>query len=164
MTANIYTRTIDTDDAIRLLAMVVEKFGTDHVASQGNPTGGGGACYLGTTDETGLSNNGGVDPLYLLPVCIVGQAFSLLGIHAALMDGNAGQYGTCLAGEGMWDNAEIMGVTFTEDAREVMRVAQAAQDEGESWGTALRYALREAERLMMVEVPKGIARARSLVG
>jgi hypothetical protein len=114
---------INTERAVELLEEAVKAKGTEHVVFQ---------CQY-FSDETG-------DPL-----CIVGYGLHSLGITLPDLiptstDGAAAN-GTDI------EELKVTGVEFTNDAREVLSVAQGAQDYGESWGTALDQAKERAYTL-----------------
>jgi hypothetical protein len=124
MDAVIYT----LSDAIRHIGNLVKRFGADHEAAR--PDGQPGCVYA-------VFQNGS-----LVPVCIVGQVFADLGILRAVTSSgitlnemlNAAaddlptQGGACALQDAIWSNAHDMGVLFTNDAREYLRVVQSVQD------------------------------------
>lgn len=139
-------------DAIRHIGNLVKRFGADHEAMR--PDGQPGCVYA-------VFQNGS-----LVPVCIVGQVFADLGILRAVLgavtlndmlkadpDDLPSQSGACSLNDGMWSRAHDMGVLFTNEAREYLRVVQSVQDgqpvtefglqtpDDSNWGAAEAYGL-----------------------
>lgn len=133
--------TISFRDALSILVSIVKQFGADYVPK--TDEGGTGCIYVevhDATDAWGYSTKH-VDPFNLVPVCIVGQVFSRLGILRAVLTSEKVQDTACNLGQQMWDNADAMGVTFTEDAQRLLRLAQSRQDSGIGWQEAVEGAV-----------------------
>lgn len=117
---------ITLDDAVLGITNVVRKYGADHTSG-----GGSNGCIYAARDQYGA----------LVPVCIVGQFVANYGLLGALVIGDGfsepEQYGACEVGSEMWDRLEEHGMTVTPEARAFLREAQASQDAGKDWGTAL---------------------------
>lgn len=145
------TRTVNVHDALLLLVNIVKAFGPDHSATDptGVATNDGGCTYFSHNKPSPFTPGvfTGVDYDNLVPVCIVGQVFSRLGILRALVrPGGDTQYSTCDVTSAMWDNAAQMGVTFTEDARALLRAVQMRQDTNSTpWGQALTAAVKATQ-------------------
>jgi hypothetical protein len=129
-----YTKHFTLADVASMLSRIVARVGSDHIAVRDN--GKIGCVYAEVQNGS------------LVPVCIVGQFFADLGALAVLVReapdfGLSGsepeQYGTCINVD-LWADAERIGFTFDEDAKEYLSAAQRMQDRGKSWGTALVYA------------------------
>lgn len=127
------------------LRSIVERFGPDHIAGDGN------GCIYAVEKVPGV----------LAPVCIVGQYFSDLGIlrtltlpsESDLLGHNGGNLttgeetstgsGVCnLAGlgSGLREHLESNhGVTFEDNAWRFLMEAQGQQDSGETWGRAVEF-------------------------
>ena len=149
------TLTIDFDKAFDGLASIVDRFGGEH-----KPKGRSGGIGCTYAEETAA---GYLLP-YLVPVCIVGQFLADLGILAAVLpeEGSSEQqYGACVAGSTIWENAEAMGVTFTDEAKTFLRMAQAEQDSGKAWGDSLQEAVTQFVASAHEEVDN---KFRSVVG
>lgn len=132
--------TITLVQAVTLVTNIVRRFGPKHLAA--TPNGGAGCQYIVKPSPEGA----------LVPVCIVGQVFSDLGILRAMVsDGGYDQHEACNMDSPIWGNAEAMGVTFAEDAQHFLHSAQKYQDSiftggnDKSWGGALTHALNVAQ-------------------
>lgn len=142
--------TIDLRASILLIVEVVKTFGAAHEAGVGT-TSSSGCQYVVTADPQST----------LVPVCIVGQVFHNLGIlRAMLTDGGYDQHEACQMDSGLWENAEAMGVTFTDDAKAFLRTVQRAQDNGvispnggrtRQWGAALNEGIRVAQEKVIAK-------------
>lgn len=154
-----FTVTVNAAEAIQLLVNVVREHGKDHVAG-GTDNGGMGCTYL----VESLHSNGVTTKL--VPVCIVAQVFSDLGILRALVDNQGGVEGICIPNSLIWARSEAMGVLFDDDARMVLLTVQAFQDgrgaealgaegfkeEGmQPWGEALRLGVKAFKAAKVAE-------------
>lgn len=128
-----FTQSIDLRTAFLGLVNVVQRFGDGHKPE--GRTGGIGCTYV-SEDHNGT-------PFFpLTAVCIVGQYLSDLGVlRATLVETGDDQYGACTPDSVVWANAEAMGVSFNDEAKEFLRLAQAEQDGGNTWGDSVRTAL-----------------------
>lgn len=133
--------TVTLSDAVSITARIVRDFGPTH-APQGR-SGAPGCNYTTVGLNAERPNEDLTKPL--VAVCIVGQVFAHLGILRAVFSTMGGEYSTCVPTAGLWTNASIMGVEFTEEARQFLRDAQEVQDAGVAWGEALTKAFERAQ-------------------
>ena len=130
-----FTKHLTAASIRRDLTRIVERFGFDHTATNPDPNSGA-TCIYAVTDEKGN----------LVPVCIVGQLFASYGLLGLLVTSDPSQYanpsneGACMVGSEVWTPLVNLGWTVDEDAREYAYAAQRAQDNGATWGDALKYA------------------------
>jgi len=99
-----------------------------------SPDGEGGRCYY-------LHGRGDGNPVR--PGCLIGHALIAEGVDPAILDG--------------WEGCSVR-VMFPDLAavRIVLRAAQAAQDEGETWGEALLFAEERARALGVTDAAGNI--------
>jgi hypothetical protein len=121
------TERIDRTRVLALLAEVVAEVGEDHVY----PDYGGfaGCKYFSDSGQ---------------PLCIVGHVLAKLGVDPALVNQPA-HYSDSISlnGVGIDSVCRQLGSllpNFTPDAIAVLSAAQRVQDDGKTWGEALRYA------------------------
>lgn len=113
-----------------------------------------------------------LDGFVLRPVCLIGVMLHDLGVLRAVVYsiygenaygyGNVdGQDGACeLDAEGMWARLAQAGVTFTDEAKVLMRHAQAEQDSGEVWGDAVEKGLFEAQEKFRSDIEEQVESLR----
>lgn len=122
---------------------ILDRFGHDHVATK---PGGGSGCIYAVKNESNA----------LVPVCIVGQFFSDLGILAALLinpndpeDGvmcaNPANFGA-MGADDLGAALRARGIALDGHARRILRKAQSEQDNGVPWGIAVETAFSRAQR------------------
>lgn len=122
---------------------ILDRFGEHHVAMK--PDGGTG-CIYAVKDKSNA----------LVPVCIVGQFFSDLGILAALLinpndpdDGvmcaNPANFGA-MGADDLHEALRARGIALDHNARKILRKAQSEQDNGVPWGLAVETAFSRAQR------------------
>jgi hypothetical protein len=132
-----FTQSIDLRTAFLGLVNVVQRFGDGHKPE--GRTGGIGCTYVS-------EDHNGAPSFPLTAVCIVGQYLSDLGVlRATLVETGDDQYGACTPDSVVWANAESMGVEFSDDAKEFLRLAQSEQDAGHTWGDSVRTALSKTK-------------------
>jgi hypothetical protein len=105
----------------------------------------GGRCVYGVIENGAL-----------VPVCIVGQWFSDLGLLRLLLNNpseveswNTEMQGACNVGGHMWEALAAYGITADEDAQKFAHRVQSRQDDGLTWSDAFNGAVadhREAEQ------------------
>lgn len=117
--------TITRAAVLDLMCQVVAEFGVDHVYKR-VIIGGFGGCY-----NWDIVNN--------CPSCLIGHVAYRLGADADFLATNTGENAESLFGAFMHRS----GLTLEYGVMDVLDAAQATQDEGKTWGEALRDALTE---------------------
>jgi hypothetical protein len=140
-----YITHFNVAQTLTLLRTVVEDAGADHKA----------LAEDGSTGCTYVEKNS--DPHgRLVSVCIVGRLFDYLGILRAVRTDSGGQWDACILSSTLWVNAETMGVTFSDEAKELLRLIQSEQDGGHAWGDAMRRGMEEYVRQVEREAREAI--------
>lgn len=111
--------------------------------------------------ETGRCIYGVIENGVLVPVCIVGQMFSDLGLLRLLLNNpneveswNTEMHGACNVGGHLWEALAKYGITFDEDAQKFAHRVQGRQDDGVTWGEAYAGAVaqwREDEQYALTQ-------------
>ena len=106
-------------------------------------------------ERVGQKENGGciyavVENAALVPVCIVGQMFSDLGLLRLMLNSpneveswNTEMQGACNVGGHLWDSLAKYGVTADEDAQKFAHRVQSRQDDGVTWQDAYNGAVED---------------------
>lgn len=129
------TTHFNVQQTLTLLRTVVEDAGADHRARAED--GNTGCTYIEQSSDLRKR---------LVSVCIVGRLFDYLGILRAVLTATGGQWGACVLSSTLWVNAETMGVTFSDEAKNLLRLIQSEQDSGHAWGDAMRRGMKEYVR------------------
>lgn len=108
---------IDNSDAAFIVAMgeAVGQAGRDHVYRQ---QGNDGCLYVHTDDEGNLCDG-----------CLIGKALHLLGVPREWLDFHN-------ANQGAYSLMSLL--EFSEEIKNAAHGAQSKQDNGETWGVALK--------------------------
>lgn len=132
---------VDFNIAASVLLGVVEEYGYNHIGRSSED----GACYLDPKGDYSF---------HMVTVCIVAKAFERLGITRALVQFDGMQFGPCYIDSSLWENAEKMGVTFNEDAKNLFRNVQSLQDDGFGWGLALADGIEQSRKDVLATLPQ----------
>jgi len=124
---------IDLDQALKLLLDAREERGYDYI-DPGSEEGRG--CYNVIKDYTDDEGNKLDEPV-LCPSCIAGTVFSYAGVPLEFLYKHNGTVNSTVRAiaDDLTEEFEV-----TPEAAAVLRVAQRAQDKGESWGAAVEAA------------------------
>lgn len=118
--------TITRAAVLDLMCQIVAEFGVDHVYARVSIGGSFHGCY-----NWDIANN--------CPSCLIGHVVHRLGADAEFLAINTGE----MAGALLMNFVHRSGLTLEHGVMDVLGVAQVAQDEGRTWGEALRDALTE---------------------
>jgi hypothetical protein len=145
---------LDVGEALKLLEAVVKERGadyvyTDHWSSCQNFIGPQAVRSYNDTPDDELSTvrvENAKDKRFDQPLCIVGHVLAKEGLRPSI-HGKQYALGSVHTISVKLGNDPAAPFKLTSDAREVLAAAQVSQDRGDSWGTALQYAVKEAENL-----------------
>lgn len=140
--------TIDKDKAIELLEKQVEKKGVDYIYTNEFEScsyfADNSVAYKDKYDfRKSDEENADAYPEEGSPLCIVGHVYADLGLTVNDLYYTPKRTSELMLGQD-GDIQDVMPdpekVKLTPEAREVLQAAQANQDHGETWGTALKRA------------------------
>jgi hypothetical protein len=121
-----------------LMCQIVSEFGVDHVYKRiPNRDGGFAGCY-----NWDIENN--------CPSCLIGHVVFRLGASPELLITCVGDVAASLISK----FASASGLRLEYGVMDVLGAAQSSQDDGKTWGEALRDALIEHQEIGLSDIPE----------